>query len=633
MSTGLYSGVSGLALGTGLYKNVSGLWGGASGLVAGFGGGSPFGGASLYLNFLAGAPLDSRVTFSRGSNATLVDSTGKITYAPANLLLQSQTFDTASWTKLAATVTANTTVAPDDTNTADTINATVGGAGAPRVYQRPAITGSTTYTISSYFKASGTNFAFLSLRTAGGDWAGAEFNLSTGTVSRNPSAGNVAFVGATISDAGNGWYRCTVTVTPTDTVAAGVGFIFFGSSDGTSAFVGGFPVFINAGTESVFIWGAQLEQVTYQTTAGPYVATTSAAYYGPRFDYDPVTLAAKGLLIEEARTNLLLRSEEFDNAGVWVFTVDSVTANSVIAPSGLQTGDTFTTTGGGANSIYQVASVTAGAQYTCSVYVRLGTLTESQYKIAVYDVTNAAFIAADVVPSQTPTSSGWTRILYTFTAPAGCSSVRWYPFRSTATFSSSTVYLWGAQLEAGAFATSYIPTVASQVTRSADVATMTGTNFSSWYNQSEGTFVTNLQAVNSRLLSANDGTGSNRLLAVNRASATLFSASITDATVAQASLTSTVADTSAVNSVSLAYKENDFAFCANGGVVSTDNAGTVPTVNQLQIGRETTFAGTGHIRQIAYYNTRLTNTELETLTAPQMITTLSLDFINGIYDA
>lgn len=97
MAVGLYSGVSGLALGVGLYKGNSGLWGGASGLINGFGGSGPFPGASLYLDFLSGAPLDSRITFSRGSNATLVDSTGRLTYAPNNLLLRSQEFNDAAW--------------------------------------------------------------------------------------------------------------------------------------------------------------------------------------------------------------------------------------------------------------------------------------------------------------------------------------------------------------------------------------------------------------------------------------------------------------------------------------------------------------------------------------------------------
>ena len=91
MSSGLYSGVSGLALGTGLYRDVSGLWSGASGLIAGFDGGNPYSGASLYLDFLTmTAPtFDSRITFSRGTGATLTDSTGRITYAPNNVVTNS----------------------------------------------------------------------------------------------------------------------------------------------------------------------------------------------------------------------------------------------------------------------------------------------------------------------------------------------------------------------------------------------------------------------------------------------------------------------------------------------------------------------------------------------------------------
>ena len=78
---------------------------------------------------------------------------------------------------------------------------------------------------------------------------------------------------------------------------------------------------------------------------------------------------------------------------------------------------------------------------------------------------------------------------------------------------TSGIYLWGAQLEAGSFATSYIPTVASQVTRAADVAVMTGTNFSSWYNQSEGTILS--QGISNSLVNSTywslRGTGSNEI--------------------------------------------------------------------------------------------------------------------------
>jgi len=252
----------------------------------------------MALDFTTGV-LDPRVTITRAlDTATRVNSSGfveivtanlpRFDYSPTtlspkgllieesrtNLMLRSDDFGSGSWTKNGVTIIVNTTTSPDGTVNADTIDAPIGGAGAPRVAQRPAITGGTTYTISSYFKASGTNFAFLSMRTSGANWAGAEFDLSTGTVTRNAIQGNVAYVGATISSAGDGWYRCTLTVTPTDTVAAGVGFIFFGSSDGTSAFAGGYPSFTNVGTETVFIWGAQHEAGAFATS---YIPTTTTS--------------------------------------------------------------------------------------------------------------------------------------------------------------------------------------------------------------------------------------------------------------------------------------------------------------------------------------------------------------------
>ena len=126
MSSGLYSGVSGLALGTGLYKDTSGLWGGASGLIDGFGFGNP----TLNLNFLPMSTLPSTVTFSRTTQATLTDSTGRLTYAPNNLLTNSESFEAAAWTKVGGvTVMANAGVAPDGTNTADDVVFSVGGRG------------------------------------------------------------------------------------------------------------------------------------------------------------------------------------------------------------------------------------------------------------------------------------------------------------------------------------------------------------------------------------------------------------------------------------------------------------------------------------------------------------------------
>jgi len=186
--------------------------------------------------------FDQLINFTRTTSGTYTNSSGLIANTPAsvNLLTYTQEFDNAAWVKTAGGVAVNTTAAPDGTTTADTVLSTAAASGAARLTQSPAITGGTSYTISSYFKANGTDYAFLSLRTSGANWAGAEFNLATGVFNRSAVSGNVAYVGSNVTAVGNGWYRCSVTVTPTDSVAAGSGFIFFGPSNGSAAFVGGY---------------------------------------------------------------------------------------------------------------------------------------------------------------------------------------------------------------------------------------------------------------------------------------------------------------------------------------------------------------------------------------------------------
>jgi hypothetical protein len=271
-------------------------------------------GPLVLLDFLSGG-LDPRVTFTRGSNATLVDSTGKITYAPANLLLQSQTFENASWSKIGATVTANTTTAPDGTTTADTLVEDT-STGVHIAFQAGSFVAGTTYTITVFAKA-GTRTRLNMINVGGVTYEG-YFDLLTGTVISSP-------VGtASITAAGNGWYRCQMTSTAGSTASGNVQFRLVSSGTTTS--------YTGDGTSGLFIWGAQLEQVTYQTTPGTYVATTSAAYYGPRFDYDPVTLAAKGLLIEQQRTNLSLHSGT--TAANWTAVGGTIANTGKLSPDG-----------------------------------------------------------------------------------------------------------------------------------------------------------------------------------------------------------------------------------------------------------------------------------------------------------
>jgi hypothetical protein len=619
VSVGLYSGVSGLALGTGLYKNVSGLWGGAAGLIDGFGGGSPFGGASLYLNFLAGAPLDSRITFSRGSNATLVDSTGKITYAPSNLLLNS------------------------------VFGGAVSGTPGTAPTSWPFGFSDGTLTVTDL----GRGFASNSLRfaaTANREWIQQNVTLpATGTVIVSVSVDvfvpevlnqllgfNPRPAGATTQYVYDGVVRSASFVPPTGAalLQAIITTTGTGGSLGVRLGVGT----SSAATADVSFQDIQVEQVTYQTTAGTYNPTTTAAYYGPRFDYDPVTLAPKGLLIEEARTNLAVQSENFSVS--WSSSFLTVTTNTTVAPDGTTTADTLTpnTTSG---VVSQGLSFTGDGTKSVSVFLKAGTSGTTLFFLR--DTTTSSTRGSATitwtagVPSAVATSggtieavedygNGWYRIklILAGVIAANSNSLR---IQADSVSGTGTVIVWGAQAENGAFATSYIPTVASQVTRSADVATMTGTNFSSWYNQTQGTFVAGY-----------DSAASAFGILGNNSSGYLLGASARDVKTFNGTTSVTSANTLAVGAIgngALSYDSTGRSVDLNGGTVATA-AGVLQTINTLYIGYDAAFSANylnGHIRQIAYFNTRLSDAQLQTLTAPPLVTTLSLDFTNGIYDA
>jgi hypothetical protein len=436
MSTGLYSGVSGLALGTGLYKGAQGLWGGASGLINQFG-------ATLALNFLAGAPLDSRITFTRSTTATFVGSNGLI---------------------------------------------------------------------------------------------------------------------------------------------------------------------------------------------------QSSAINAPRFDYNPVTLAPRGLLIEEQRVNLVLYSEQFDNAG-WTKSNASVTANATTSPDGTANADRLTADGLLTNHVaLQTVTYTAAA-HTLSVYAKRDTNDFVQLRFG------AAAIAAGIgfanfdlnagtvgtigpglsAASITPAGNGWYRCTITGTTLAAASNVGLYIVTSATAITAevntlaTSVFLYGAQLEAATFATSYIPTVASTVTRAADVAVMTGTNFSSWYNQSEGTMVafynttTAVTSVSLGAFAVSDGTSSERMQIRRNTADTNASFIVLDGNVIQ--YNQQVASASGSYRSALAYSSSGF-IAANNGTLATAGTGTLPTVTQAEIGFGQIITRlNGHLSSITYYPQRLANAQLQALTA------------------
>jgi hypothetical protein len=176
------------------------------------------------------------------------------------------------------------------------------------------------------------------------------------------------------------------------------------------------------------------------------------------------------------------------------------------------------------------------------------------------------------------------------------------------------------QVEAGAFATSYIPTVAAQVTRAADSASMIANNFARWYNQTEGTLYSESTCAGLPTLGTassfaiTDGTINNRLRVGNFTTGNVAS-DVAVGGVAQASFSASGSFNVSAK-VSLGYRLNDVAGSFNGGTAQIDTSATIPVVTQAQIGNAITGRElNGTIRRISYYNRRLSNTELQGLTS------------------
>jgi hypothetical protein len=380
-------------------------------------------------------------------------------------------------------------------------------------------------------------------------------------------------------------------------------------------------------------------RTTTATFTGSNGLIQSAAINAPRFDYNPTTLAPLGLLIEGQRTNLLLRSEEFNNA-YWFPVEVTIAANSTASPSGAVNADTIipTATLTGIHRLQLNPGIGAGA-HSVSLYAKASGYSWLKLRLgslyANFNISTgvAGVVGAGVTSTITNVGNGWYRCTITgttlsgdtlFISPMTTNNAALDPV-AYAGDGVSGVFFWGAQLEAGAFATSYIPTAASQVTRTADNASMTGTNFSSWYNQTEGTVVCETSSASSittgrdTLFTFESTVSGTKWLAgrgisggaSNQVYGGVFDNSVTQAFMVGATLLNTNG-----YKLAMAVKTNNFALTVNSGAVATDISGTLPSViSSLIIGAEGGSYANGAIKRITYYPSRLSNTQLQELTS------------------
>ena len=583
---------------------------------------------SLNLDFANVKTLDPRITYTRASTGTYYD--GK-TFAKAeeNLLLQSQDF-TTSWLLSNATITANSTTAPDGSSTADTLTGN-GASGQHLVQQQITVISGLNYVFSFFAKANTNDF--VQLRFGGGFGSPtANFDLSAGTV--GTTTGTIT---ATIQDAGSGWYRCSGITDATITGLTAVQMYLVTSASAAAAET-------NTLSTSIYLWGAQLEQrdsltdytpTTTQPITNYIPALQTAASGVARFDHDPITSESLGFLIEEQRTNLMTYSQELDNGAWSVNSNATILANAVVAPDGTVTADLLRENGiNGEHYHGQSLTYATGTDYTISAYVRPAGRHQCQLFFPASAFSSQVTTIFDLSAGTVGTSNadnagietlpgGWFRIWQTHRATASTSGNTFLRLINAGSTSYqgdgySGVYIWGAQLEAGAFPTSYIKTTGAQATRNADAASMTGTNFSEWYRQDAGTIFEISRAGsptgNAFAVQMSDNSYSNRVIigqdSANAVGQVLVSSSVTLSVTASGRTTDALA-------LVFAATTNDGQIAKDGALGSSDTSGAMPTaLTRLDVGADHTGANglNGTISRLTYYPKRLSNATLQALT-------------------
>ena len=438
-------------------------------------------GSTLSLDFTTMSGLDSRFTFTRASNATFINAAGLVEWAQANWMTQSNAFTTSPWSA------TNVTMTTDGQSPVD-VAWRMTEANTPNLHRldpSSVTCPNAQVSISVYVKqGSGTRHAYLRVSdNFSGEVSSKRLDPVNGTLlGAEQVGGSWTSANTSVVNVGNGWYRLVLTANKN----AGSGVICrvgMCDSNGNLSYSGD-------GSSYLLFSGVQVNPGPAQ----PYIATTGSAYQAPRFDHDPSTLAPKGLLLESSTTNLLEYSETF--ASLWVLTdLQRSTTESTTAPDGTTVFAIETTSGTTARNFLRTAGVVNETAVTFSYWFKPGNVTDNETSatnqsagriFGIYKTNaTAGMIYSIRIDGQDPTAfqvqvgtgtyeavaypNGWYRCRLTTTITTG-DSIRVY-LGSTGGQAVDSLYwyVWGAQLETGSGASSYIPTGAGTVQRAADV--------------------------------------------------------------------------------------------------------------------------------------------------------------------
>jgi hypothetical protein len=399
------------------------------------------------------------------------------------------------------------------------------------------------------------------------------------------------------------------------------------TANGTNSYTGD-------GTSGIFVWGAQVEVSDFGPT--DYIATTTAAVSVgpvsglPRLDYLGSTCPR--LLLEPQRTNSAQYSEQLDNAW-WTKNNQSVTANNTTAPDGYSSADLVIPAAGTADHYILSSTVnsTASEVVTLSLFIKkkdndyfyFGTGGASAFGAVVYRFSTNTFTVSGLGATATNYGNGWIRLTITGTTGATDLRMLFTPTDATGsrTFNANGTdgtWVWGCQVEVGAYATSYIPTLGASVTRVADAASKTSA--SALIGQTEGTIFWEFQLEtpvatgHESIINIDGGSFSNTIYILKGGNGSITAEMYVGGVLQAAfSISSQPAGT---YKAAIGYANNNTAFFINGVQVgTTDTSCSVPTTSRIQLGNNVFGPSTDKTAQVLLFKTRLTNSQLAELTA------------------
>jgi hypothetical protein len=379
--------------------------------------------------------------------------------------------------------------------------------------------------------------------------------------------------------------------------------------------------------------------------------TTVATAQAPRFDFDPTTFVAKGLLLEAPATNLMNWSESFAESGgafQWFFSALNTTRGTVTTTN--PTGSSATvikieeTNTNGLHATLQVPTVSSSTTYTLSIWAKAAERTFLQLlenngsnANAMVNLSNGNIVSESFggVTTVTPYgTTGWYRITIRITTAvaqtgANC-QLRLSTNGTTTSYTGTTgsgLYIWGAQLEAGFAASSYVATTSASVTRAVDTAIIAaGSNFSSWYTGgTTGTFVSNwygsASSSTARSVIATSDQTTKHLHLYQTASA--LTLRLADFNAAATVTTGNSLTAGALTKGAFSYASTATSLCLNGGTVATGTLAFTVAPTWLSIGgpsttgtsiTDTTVMLNNSIRTLKYFPVRLSNNQIQGLT-------------------